>query len=220
VVLLAAAAALLPAIARADGDPASDVLATQPLFVPEDGGLSPARQAQLAELARAAARAGFPVRVAVIARRADLGSVTALWQRPSDYARFLAQELSQVAHGTLLVVMPNGFGVARIAVQAAPGAAASALSGLRAPGPGGDLGVATITALRRLAAHAGHALPAPRARPTVSSAQAGGSALSTTGPVAWAVLAAGAILVAGAWTASWRARPWRRHDGVASTHGS
>jgi hypothetical protein len=49
--------------------------------------------------------------VAVIASPYDLGSVTPLWRKPRVYAKFLGTELSYVFHGTLLVVMPGGFGL-------------------------------------------------------------------------------------------------------------
>jgi len=100
--------------ARADGDPASDVLASQSLFLPADGGFSPAQAAQLSGLLSSAQRNGFPVRLALIATPADLGSVSALWRMPASYAEFLAKELPLVYHGTLLVVMPNGFGVSQV----------------------------------------------------------------------------------------------------------
>jgi len=99
-----------PTAARADGDPASDVLATQPLFLPHDAGIPTAQQVQLGELLQAAARNGYQIRVAVIASRSDLGSVTELWRQPQAYARFLDHELSLVYHGPLLVAMPGGFG--------------------------------------------------------------------------------------------------------------
>src|SRR5579864_3685611 len=80
--------------ARADGDPASDVLATQTLFLPQDAGLSASHQVQLERLLQETASAGFPLRVAVIASATDLGSVTELWREPATYARFLGEELS------------------------------------------------------------------------------------------------------------------------------
>jgi hypothetical protein len=196
--------------ARADGDPASDVLAAQTVFIPQDGAVPPAQQSQLMQLVDSSTHSGFPLRVALIATRSDLGSVTALWRRPSAYARFLAQELSQVFHGTLLVAMPNGFGVARVGVGPA-----AALQAVPAPGSGAALGSAAIEAAQRLAAAAGHRLPAPRG---ARSGQA--SVHSATGAVAWLAFAAGAILVAVAWTISLRLRPPRRHDGVASPHGT
>jgi hypothetical protein len=212
--------------ARADGDPASDVLAAQTVFLPQDGAIPPAQQAQLTQLVGSAGHAGYPLRVALIATRSDLGSVTALWRRPSAYAQFLGQELSQVFHGTLLVVMPNGFGVARVATGPADrnGAGAPAgsevpgsraLGGSAAPGGGAALGGAAIAAVQRLAAAAGHPLTTPRGGPTGHA-----SAPSATGITAWLALAIGAILICVAWTISLRQRPPRRGDGVASPHGS
>lgn len=86
----------LPASAHADGDPASDVLATQTLFVPQDAGTSIAQQQQLAAIVQTAARRRYPLRVALIASRSDLGAVTELWREPQNYARFLGQELSLI----------------------------------------------------------------------------------------------------------------------------
>ncbi|MBV9048585.1 MAG: hypothetical protein JOY58_09970, partial [Solirubrobacterales bacterium] len=100
----------LAASARADGDPGSDVLVYQNLFAASDAGLSVQQQVQFGNLLQAAGRAGFPVRVAVIANRDDLGAVTALWQKPRAYAHFLGIELSLAYAQRLLVVMPNGFG--------------------------------------------------------------------------------------------------------------
>ena len=110
VVMLALAMAGGAAPAQADGDPASDVLTTQPLFLPQDAAIPAKQQAQLAGLLQEAARSGYPIRVAVVASSADLGSVTELWRQPQTYARFLGQELSLVYRGPLLVVMPDGFG--------------------------------------------------------------------------------------------------------------
>jgi hypothetical protein len=100
----------LTSIARADGDPGSDVLVSQDLFVASDASVSVKQQVQLGGLLRAADRAGFPVRVAIIASSYDLGAITALWLKPRSYARFLGLELSLAYKQRLLVVMPNGFG--------------------------------------------------------------------------------------------------------------
>ena len=96
-VLLACCAlgAFAPA-ARADGDPASDVLVYQNLFVTAESGMSTGQQAQVASLLSSAAHAGFPIRVAIIGAPVDLGAVTALWDKPSAYASFLGVELSLV----------------------------------------------------------------------------------------------------------------------------
>ncbi len=103
-------ASTFTATARADGDPGSDVLVYQPLFLAADAGVSIAQQVQIGDLIQRTHRAGFPLRVAIIAKSDDLGAVTALWQKPRAYARFLGIELSLAYRGPLLVVMPNGFG--------------------------------------------------------------------------------------------------------------
>jgi protein SCO1/2 len=97
--------------AWADGDPASDVLLSQLSFLPADAGFSTSQEARVNALLRAAARAGYPVRVAVIPNAYDLGSITALWRKPETYARFLGAELSLVYKHPLVVVMPDGLGL-------------------------------------------------------------------------------------------------------------
>ena len=98
--------------ARADGDPASDYLIEQQLFLPIDGRISAQAETQLAQTVRDATERGFPIRVAVIWSPYDLGSVTALWRKPGPYARFLSAEITYFYKGRLLVVMPNGLGFA------------------------------------------------------------------------------------------------------------
>jgi len=194
--MLALGSAWAPTAARADGDPASDVLAAQPLFLPQDAAASPAQQAQLGAVLQAAARGGYPIRVALIASATDLGSVTALWNQPENYARFLGQELGLVYHGPLLVVMPSGFGLYNIPH---PAAAGRALTG--GPSPRAGIGAAAITAVHELAGAAGHPFVLPSAGTVRAS--------TAPSPVPWIVFAAGAILIALAWTASFRARPLR-----------
>lgn len=183
--------------ARADGDPASDVLVSQTLFLPQDASVPANQQAQLSALLQAARHSGYQIRVAMIASAADLGSVTALWRQPQNYARFLAQELSLLYRGPLLVVMPNGYGLYRLA--GARAAEQSALAGMRPPGP--NLAVATLTAIQRLAAASGHNLPLPNATAPTNPAP--------TDTVSWIVFAIGAAMIVLAWTASLRAQPLR-----------
>ncbi len=192
--LLLACTSFAPS-ARADGDPASDVLATQALFLPQDGGIPAAQQGQLQALLEEARRAGEPIRVAVIASPADLGSVTGLWRQPQSYSRFLGQELSLVYHGLLLVLMPNGYGVFH---QAGLSRAQQTALG-RVGAPGSSPGTAALAAVARLAASSGHAVPVP-------SATSRSVATSSDAP-AWVVFAIGAVLIGIAWTASLRARP-------------
>ena len=109
-VLACCALGPLSPAARADGDPGSDVLVYQNLFVAADANVSVAQQVGLGELLTAASRDGFTIRVAIVARPADLGAITQLWGKPASYASFLAVELSLAYSQRLLVVMPDGFG--------------------------------------------------------------------------------------------------------------
>jgi hypothetical protein len=204
--LFALALAWHPAPARADGDPASDVLATQALYLPQDAGATPAQRAQLSALLQTAARRGYPIAVALVASRGDLGSVTALWRQPETYARFLGKELAFVREGPLLVVMPNGFGLTRLG-RPLPGQ--GDLASLGAPGAGAGLAGAAITGVRRVAAAAGHPLPPPSAQ----APRAGAS----SDAIRWLVLAAGALAIAIAWGLSLRARPLRLRRRSAQT---
>lgn len=183
--------------ALADGDPASDVLATQPLFLPQDGNVPAVQQAELSALLQSAAQSGYRLRVALVASAVDLGSVTELWRQPESYARFLGQELSLVYRGPLLVVMPNGVGL--YGVGGALAADQALLDTLRSPPRVGGIGAVALAAIERLASAAGHPLPAPAA--TVPSASAPGDLGG------WIALAVGALLVAIAWGASFRVRP-------------
>jgi hypothetical protein len=97
--------------ASADGDPGSDVLVYQSLFLAGDSGISVSQQARLGQLLAQAERGHFPIRVAIISSPLDLGSVTALWRKPQAYARFLGLELSLDYVGWIVVLFDLGFGV-------------------------------------------------------------------------------------------------------------
>jgi hypothetical protein len=98
--------------ALADGDPASDILAPadtrvyMTLTAPD-----PTLEKQLAATAQKITDAGLPIKVAVIGNKTDLGAVPQLWAKPQIYARFLGSELRFIYKDTLLVVMPQGFGI-------------------------------------------------------------------------------------------------------------
>jgi hypothetical protein len=195
--------------ARADGDPASDVLAAQSLFLPADGGFSRSEQARLTALLAAAQRSGDPIRVALIATPSDLGSVSALWGSPGAYARFLGDELSLVYRGTLLVVMPAGFGVDVVGSGPAGAAAGSrAAAALGEARRGTPMVAAALGAVEKLAARAGHPLSPP---PVAAAGGSGGSHSGSVDLGSWLALAAGAAAIAAAWAASLRARPARLH---------
>jgi hypothetical protein len=198
--ILAFGSGALAGSARADGDPASDVLASQTLFLPQDASVPAGQQAQLGALLGAAQRSGYEIRVAMIASPADLGSVTELWDQPQNYARFLGQELSLVYRGTLLVVMPNGYGLDRLS-----GPLRTEQSGITQSGitvwraPGAELAPATLSAVRHLAAASGHNL-------ALTSAAAP-SAASSTDARPWIAFGIGGAFILLAWTGSLRARP-------------
>jgi len=104
------AAAAAPA--RADGDPASDVLLYQSAFFPY-AAPSAGAKSDLLSVVAAAKKAGFPIRVAVIQARQDLGADPELFGKPQLYARFLDSELLSANYlGVLIVVMPQGVGIA------------------------------------------------------------------------------------------------------------
>jgi hypothetical protein len=153
--IAALALMLAPGAALADGDPASDVLLGQNVFFPYSP-ISQSTQRRLYSVCDAARRAGYPVRIALIAARSDLGVVPALFARPQAYARFLSSELAGVVNGPVLVVMPSGFGLARQgrSLSLAPLARVTVTAGAD------GLGRAAITGVQRLAAEAGHPLPA------------------------------------------------------------
>jgi hypothetical protein len=160
--VLVLAVALAPAAARADGDPASDYLLTVDVFLPFDAKL-PARSAQqLTGLVKEARAQGYPIKVALIAGRYDLGSVVSLYGQPQHYAAFLGQELSLVFQGTLLVVMPQGYGVYR---HGRPTAAEQhRLAALPTPAARHvDVATAAVPAVQAVAAAAGRTLSLPQA---------------------------------------------------------
>jgi hypothetical protein len=109
--IVLAGAFVAPAVARADGDPASDVLIKERAFYPYNLKLPAASTKALTETLKRAKEEGFPIRVAMIANEFDLGSAGLLNRKPKPYAQFLAQELAMFNTDWLLVVMPNGYGI-------------------------------------------------------------------------------------------------------------
>ena len=107
--LMVAAAGLAP-LAEANGDPASDVLYTADVYLPYASPSASAAKA-LNRAVESAYGRHFRVKVAVIAGQADVGTVSALWGKPLEYAKFLGIELDAFYVGPLLIVMPAGFGI-------------------------------------------------------------------------------------------------------------
>jgi hypothetical protein len=158
-ILIAAGCLCVPALARANGDPASDYLLVQSVFVPFNAKVDPNVTVRLSDTVGAADKAGYKVKVALIGTRYDLGTAFSLYNQPQRYAEFLGLELSFQFRDHLLVVMPTGFGTS-VAGRPDPGGT-KALKGL--PGPGKDAtkqAEAATTAIRKLAAASGHVLAA------------------------------------------------------------
>lgn len=183
--------ALAPAAARADGDPASDVLLGDNVFYPYSPPVPQAMQVTLNAAAATAKAQGFPVKIALIAAPTDLGVIPALFGKPQEYAKFLAQEISFQGRQRLLVVMYDGYGLEGF--DAAAQAAARAL-----PHPAGkasrDLAQAALAALTRLAAASGHPLHGVAGASPARGGDSGRAALAIGLGVA-AVIVAGALVV-------------------------
>jgi hypothetical protein len=185
-------AALLVQSALADGDPASDYLISQQVFVPFQG-VSTKTAGEITALLNDSKQKGFPLKVAVISSPYDLGAVPSLFRKPQQYASFLGQEDYYFFKDELLVVMPNGYGLYKHA--GVPAADKAAIKALPPPGTanGDSLVAAAEHAVRVLAARHGV---------TLSAADKSGGSSKTSdrveilaGVLALAALAIGARLL-------------------------
>jgi hypothetical protein len=182
---------LVPEVALADGDPASDVLLAESVFYPYSPPVAVGLQKTLNAETAAASRAHFPIKVALIDTPVDLGAIPTLFGKPQQYADFLHQEIS--FFGTkqlLLVVMPDGYGV-----RGLDRSATDAAGTLKRPAGSASnaLAQAAIAAVPKLVAAAGHpvtGIPGP------PGADTGGGAteLAVGALVFVAVLASAALL--------------------------
>ena len=155
-VLLLASLALLiaPSAARANGDPASDYLLVQSVFLPFNAKVDSDVTKRLSNVIAEAKDARFPIKVAVIGTRYDLGTAFSLYNKAQRYSEFLGLELSFQYRDRLLVVMPNGYG---FSINGKPNQAGINVVG-KLPPPGKDATKqveGAITAIRRLAAGSG-----------------------------------------------------------------
>jgi hypothetical protein len=189
----AVAAGMLAATARADGDPASDYLLVQKVFYPIDVKFPPAQKAKLSGLVEAANRAGFKIRVALIASPYDMGSVTSLYGKPRTYARFLGTEIAYIYKQRLLVVMPDGFGFNW--PHHPTGQAYGALRTI--PIRAGNTGLldAAQTAVQRLASSAGVKVSAPADVTTSGRNRSHGVLVVLAAALAALLLAAATVVV-------------------------
>ncbi|MEA2126491.1 MAG: hypothetical protein QOI80_3273 [Solirubrobacteraceae bacterium] len=159
------AALVCCSVARADGDPASDVLLTQDSFLPYAPPTQAKLKTALVKVLRDAKAAGFPMKVALIASEADLGAYPQLFNKPQQYADLLTRELASLnPHGDplkavhLLVVMPGGYGGSNLGDDVD---AALAPVEIQADAGSDGLARAAIAAVARLATANGHRLAIP-----------------------------------------------------------
>ena len=149
-----------PAAASANGDPASDYLLVQDVFLPFNAKIDSGTVKRLQDVIKGADNAGFKIKVALILTRYDLGTAFSLYRQPQRYSEFWGLELSFVYRERLLVVMPNGYG---FSVNGKANPLSRALKGM--PEPGLDAtkeANAATAAVRRLASAAGHRIVIPK----------------------------------------------------------
>jgi len=212
VAALIVTAALGGAVASADVDPASDVLLLQDVFLPYNPKVCSGVADSLRNVTKTSKKAGYPIKVAVIGSRTDLGGIPRLFNKPKDYAEFLGNELGIYGPGvgrnystnlSLLIVMPDGVAFAHSQSKAAqekytlgtPPPIASfppALKTVSVP-PHADNDALTrvaVEAVPKLAKAAGHPIPAVSTASAKCSGGGTSPALIFGAPIAVLVLVA------------------------------
>jgi hypothetical protein len=192
VLAVVAALAVAPSAAEADGDPASDVLLLQDVYLPYAPGVPGPLARTITNLLKTTRKAGFPLKVAIVADAKDLGAVPQFFGKPQQYAPFLQSEIAFNSKRPLLVVMPAGYGAAAL-----PKGSETGLQGLDPPksASGEDLGRSAIAAIGKLSAAAGHPVPAPKV-PTAGGGGGGSTSPLIVFGVPVALLALGGVLAA------------------------
>jgi hypothetical protein len=184
--------ALLADRALADGDPASDILYAQDVFLPYVHPVSKPAAVRLQKVVAASRRGHYPVKVALISGPSDLGVVPGLFGQPQNYARFMTEEMRGQIVDPVLVVMPDGLG---FAVSGRP-LSLGPVTNLK-PGPTpDDLASAASTAIPKLAEANGHTLSGLPPDPNAS--KGGGVSGTVIALIVFGVLAllAGALVAA------------------------
>jgi hypothetical protein len=199
---LLAALVLGSASARADADPASDMLIQADVFYPFGTSVSQHNKEELTAAVTAGKQNGVRLKIALIAQRTDLGAVTVLYKKPQQYAKFLGTELFYVNDARVLVVMPNGYGLWRRGGKLDK-RELSTVHAVAPPGStdGNELAAGAFVAARRLLAVHGITVAVPKSTSSRTSDRL--------------ELAAGAlaIVAAGLAVATLRRRWMRRHAG-------
>jgi hypothetical protein len=198
--LLAAAACLaaVPSQATADADPPSDVLLLEDVYLPFTPQVSVSLANTLIKVVKTSKRAGYPIRVAIVASGTDLGAVPDIFNKPQQYAKFLGSEIDFKNHRPLLILMPAGLATHNIDAKAA-----EAIRGVKIGGGqrSDAMARAAIEAVPKLATAAGHPvaavkIPEATGGGTRGTKKSSNALLVFIGPVVVVVLAAlGAALI-------------------------
>lgn len=189
--MLAAAALVTalaaPQVARADSDPASDTLLLQDVYLPIQPPMPPTYASALRTMAAATKKAGFPLKVAIIATANDLGLVPQMFNKPQAYAPYLGREIDFQKKNSLLVVMPAGYGTNDVLPKVA-----ASIKSLPPPGASLDsIGKSTLTAMGRMSAAAGHPVAVPKVKSGGGSGSGTSPAVIFGVPVLFLALAGG-----------------------------
>jgi hypothetical protein len=188
-------------VARADVDPASDVLLLQDYFLPYQPQVCSEYKNGLAAATKRSRTAGYPLKLALIASSYDLGGAPQFFGNPREYAKFLGHEVELAGHGVgrparvlpVIVVMPQGFGFYRVDPRVA-----RAVESVRIA-DGGDpsaLARAALTALPKITAAAGHPTAAVPIPAHCSNDSSSGAAALFLAPLA-VLVAAGLVYALG-----------------------
>jgi len=194
-VLAAAALLALLAVApaHADGDPASDILYADNVFLSLVSPQVNAKGKVLEQLTAAAAARGLPLKVAVIQTPTDLGAIPQLYGKAVEYVRFLRTEITYGKwQGTLVVVMNGKPGGVAVAGPAAKQSSTRVAHLSIPPGASLDqLGDVAIAAVRAVAESRHVPLPAVQEH----SSGSGGRSLLIDALIFVAAVAGAAALV-------------------------
>jgi hypothetical protein len=193
--LLSIAAALAaPAIARADGDPASDVLLLQDAYFPYFPKPDKAATQTLTRLLAEVKKAGYPMKVAMIQTQGDLGAYPELFGKPAPYAKLLESEIVfRVKQPHLLVVMPSGLAGRNLGAHGD-----AALGGITVDKAAQSDGLvrAAIEGVAKVATANGHETQVPEVKGDEKPSAAGGSDNTPLYVIAGVIVLLGIALIA------------------------
>ena len=207
------AALLAPAAARADGDPASDVLLLQDAYLPYFPPPAKPLSQTLKQLLDEVRKAGYPMKVALIQSQGDLGAYPELFGKPAPYAKLLASEIVfKVKQPHLLVVMPAGLAGRNLGAQ---GDAAIAKVTVDKAAKSDGLVRAAISAVAQVATANGHRTAVPDVKNAAKPAAKGSGGSSHT----LLYVLAGVIVLLGIALIAVSVRTRRSAEDVLGQHG-